>query len=94
MGVFAELEANMTRQRTREGITARQQNEAYHHGPAPLGFEKDDGELIEDGDYHDVVATLEIVQKDELSKRKAAKRLECSRSTIGRALERSELYGL
>jgi len=33
-------------------------------------------------------------QKDELSKRKAAKRLDCARSTVSRALERSELYGL
>lgn len=94
LGVFAELEANMTRQRTREGIAARQQNEEYHHGPAPLGFEKDDGDLIEDGDYHDVVVTLEMVQKGELSKRKAAQRLDCARSTVGRALERAELYGL
>jgi predicted DNA-binding protein (UPF0251 family) len=43
---------------------------------------------------HDVVAVLDMVQKDELSKRKAAERLECSRSTIGRALERAELYGV
>lgn len=94
LGVFAELEANMTRQRTRDGIAARQQNEAYHHGPAPLGFDKDNGELIEAGNYHDVVATLEMVQKDELSKRKAAKRLDCARSTVIRGLERSDLYGL
>jgi DNA invertase Pin-like site-specific DNA recombinase len=94
LGVFAELEANMAQQRTKEGISARQQNDDYHHGPAPLGFEKEDGRLIETDEYHDVVAVLDMVQKDELSKRKAAERLECSRSTIGRALERAELYGL
>jgi DNA invertase Pin-like site-specific DNA recombinase len=79
---------------TREGIAARQQEDGYHHGPAPLGFEKDEGRLIEAEDYHDVVAALDMVQKDELSKRKAAQRLDCSRSTIGRALERTELYGI
>jgi len=94
LGVFAELEANMTQQRTREGIAARQQNDDYHHGPAPLGFEKDDGRLIESDTYHEVVAVLDMVRKDELSKRKAATRLDCARSTIGRALDRAELYGL
>ncbi|EMA12951.1 resolvase [Haloarcula marismortui ATCC 33800] len=94
LGVFAELEANMAKQRTKEGIAARQQNDEYHHGPAPLGFEKDDGLLIEGEDYHKVVSVLDLVQKDELSKRKAAKRLGTSRATINRALERDTLYGL
>ena len=94
LGVFAELEANMAQQRTKEGIAARQQQDDYHHGPAPLGFEKDDGRLVEAGNYHDVVAALEMVQKGELSKRKAAERLETSRKTINRALERKALYGL
>lgn len=94
LGVFAELEAAITRQRVREGIAARQRSDDYHHGPAPLGFSKDSGELIESERYHDVVAVLDMVQKNELSKRKAAKRLETSRATINRALDRSELYGI
>ncbi|MFP4627191.1 MAG: recombinase family protein [Natronomonas sp.] len=94
LGVFAELEANMAQQRTKEGIAARQEHDDYHHGPAPLGFAKDDGRLVEKPDYHDVVATLDSVQKGELSKRKAAERLGCARKTIGRALDRAHLYGL
>lgn len=94
LGVFAELEANMAQQRTREGIAARQQEEDYHHGRPPLGFEKDDGHLLEDEQYHDVVAALELVAKGELSKRKAAQRLDCARPTITRALDRPDLYGL
>lgn len=93
LGVFAELEANMAQQRTKEGIAARQANDEYHHGPAPLGFSKDDGCLVEADNYHDVVAVLDMVQKAELSKRKAAKRLDTSRPTINRALDREELYG-
>lgn len=93
LGAFAEWQARVKQMNTREGIAARQQREEYHHGPAPLGFKKDDGRLIEAENYHNVVATLEAVQRDELSKRKAARRLDCSRSTISRALERSELYG-
>ncbi|MEE6211088.1 recombinase family protein [Salarchaeum sp. III] len=94
LGVFAELEANMAQQRTKEGIAARQQEDDYHHGPAPLGFEKDDGRLVESDQYHDVVSVLDMVAKGELSKRKAAKRLETSRATIDRALQRSSLYAL
>lgn len=94
LGVFAELEARMAQQRTREGIAIRQQNDEYHHGPAPLGFEKDDGHLIEAENYDQVCTTLELVRKDELSKRKAARELDSSRATINRALDRGELYGL
>jgi len=94
LGVFAELEASMIQKRVREGIASRMENEDYHHGPAPLGFEKDDGRLREASDYDHVVAVLDMVMKDELSKRKAARELESSRRTIGRALENKELYGL
>lgn len=93
LGVFAELEAEMTRRRIQEGIQTRMENEDYHHGPAPLGFEKDDGYLIEAGNFDRVRSVLEMVQDGELSKRKAARELETSRRTINRALDRSELYG-
>lgn len=94
LGAFAEWQARVKQMNTREGIAARQREEGYHHGPAPIGFSKDDGQLIEAENYHDVVAVLDMVQKNELSKRKAAQHLGCSRSTIGRALDRVELYGL
>jgi DNA invertase Pin-like site-specific DNA recombinase len=94
LGVFAELEAEMTRQRVKEGIRTRMQNDDYHHGPAPLGFDKNDGRLIEAATYDRVVAVLEGVRRDELSKRKAARQLDTSRATINRALDRAELYGL
>lgn len=94
LGVFAQLEAEITQQRTREGIAIRQQNDDYHHGRAPFGFEKDDGRLIEADNYDQVCAVLDLVVKDELSKRKAAFELKTSRTTINRCLERAELYGL
>ena len=94
LGVFAELEAEMTRQRVREGIQTRMNNDEYHHGPAPLGFDKNDGHLIEAEGYDRVRTTLELVQEGELSKRKAARELDTSRRTINRALDRAELYNL
>ncbi|WP_254839890.1 recombinase family protein [Natronomonas marina] len=95
LGAFAEWEARVKQRNTREGIAARRaDDDEYHHGPAPLGFEKDDGHLIEGDDYHQVVAVLDMVQKGELSKRKAAARLDCGRATVSRALDRAELYGI
>ena len=95
LGVFAELEATMTRKRVKEGIAARMENEEYHHGPAPIGFEKEDGRLRESAQYDRVCTVLGMVVDGELSKRKAAKELGCGRATIGRAIdERGELYGV
>ena len=67
MGVFAELEADMIQQRTREGLAARMDEDDYHHGRAPLGFEKDDGRLVEGEAYERVVAVLEMVEKGDMS---------------------------
>lgn len=94
LGVFAELEAKLAQQRAREGIAARQANDEYHHGRPPLGFEKENGELHDASNYDSVCSVLEMVVKEEMSKRKAAKELQTSRKTIDRALERGELYGL
>jgi len=95
LGVFAELEAEIKRQNIREGIAARQATDEYKHGPAPLGFEKDSGRLVEADDYHRVCSVLEDVARDEMSQRQAAKELGCGRKTIRRTLnDRAELYGL
>jgi DNA invertase Pin-like site-specific DNA recombinase len=94
LAVFAELEAKMAQQRVKEGIQTRMDNEEYHHGPAPLGFDKADGHLIEAANFDHVRAVLAQVRDDELSKRKAARELDTSRRTINRCLDRSELYSL
>jgi len=95
LGVFAELEADMAQQRAREGIAVRQKEEEYSHGPAPLGYAKDDGHLVEGPHFDEVVQTLESVAAGDLSKRKAAKRLDTTRSTIRTSInDRPELYGL
>jgi len=94
LSVFAELEAEMAQARTREGLRTRMANDEYHHGPAPLGFEKNDGRLIEAAEYDHVVVTLQEVAAGNLSKRKAARELDCARVTISRALDRNELYGI
>lgn len=95
LGAFAEWEARVKRMNTKEGIAARQANDEYHHGPAPLGFEKDDGQLVEAGNYDNVCAVLEMKAKGEMGTREAARELGCGTATINRAVkERGDLYGL
>jgi hypothetical protein len=77
------------------GIQRKQETDEYHHGPAPMGFEKRDGQLVEGDDYHRVCAVLEDVARGEKSKRQAARDLDVSRRTVQRAVEeRADLYGL
>lgn len=95
LAAVAEFEAKITQQRVRDGIAARKESDEYHHGPAPLGFAKDDGKLIETPEYDQVCAILEMVANDEMSQREAAGRLDCGRKTVRRAInENGELYGL
>jgi len=95
LGAFAEWQARVKQMNTKEGIAARQQNDDYHHGRAPLGFEKEEGELYEGPEYDRVCGILDMVAAGDMSKRRAAKELGTSRRSIGRSLDdRSELYGL
>jgi DNA invertase Pin-like site-specific DNA recombinase len=95
LGAFAEWEARTKRMNTKEGIQARMEaDDDYHHGRPPIGFEKEDGHLYRDENYDDVVATLDMVLKGTLSKRKAADDLNTTRATIRNALERREMYGI
>jgi DNA invertase Pin-like site-specific DNA recombinase len=92
--VFAELDAAIIRDRVRQGIHARQQGSSYHHGPAPLGYTKDDGELVRSDDWPTVVRVLRRVELDELSVTTAADRLDTSRKTVHRCLDRPDRYEL
>lgn len=92
----AELDVEMTRKRVPKRTAARLEEADNHHGPAPLGFEKDgDGGLIEADNYDRVCAVLEMVVKGDLSERQAASDLACGRKTVSRLLHnRPEQYGL
>lgn len=94
LGAFAEWQARVKQMNTKEGIAARQQEEDYHHGRPPLGFEKENGRLIEGENYDQVCAVLDMVRKENLSKRQATGEIDTSRKTVSRALQRERLYGL
>lgn len=78
----------------RQGIAAPQKDPEYHHGPALLGFEKDNRRLIEKDNYQRVCAMLDVVAQDEMNSRKSATELDTSRRTIHRTLKKLGLYGV
>jgi DNA invertase Pin-like site-specific DNA recombinase len=94
LGAVAEFQAKLRQEAASEGLQARiESDEDYRHGPAPLGFKKEDGILYEKESYPHICEVLSRVNKDEMSKRKAATELSSSRATVRRAIEdRPELY--
>jgi DNA invertase Pin-like site-specific DNA recombinase len=91
MGVFAQLERDMIRQRVRSGIREAQR-QGKHTGRTPYGFTTDDeGYLIPNDDYETACIALEQLQGGE-SKRSVAKATGISRRTLGRIEKRAEMY--
>lgn len=96
IGAMAQFEADITRQRTKDGIRTLQANkDDYHHGRPPLGFDNVNAELVPADNYNTVCSVLDLVHRGEMSKRKASKQLDCARATISTAIQdRPELYDL
>lgn len=97
MGSVAEMEAQMIQERVKSGIEARMQDDEYHHGRPPLGYEtgSEAGKIVPDASYHHVCEVLEQVHNNELSKNKASTLLDTTRKTISSAINnRPQLYGL
>ena len=90
MGTIAQLEADMIRERTRSGIEAAK-SAGKHTGRPPFGFDVVNGYLSPNEDYDTAVEVLDRIEKGE-SKRSTARYAGVSRSTVGRILERAELY--
>lgn len=83
--VSGEMQGVMTR---RAGA-----GEAWSGRP-PLGFDVENGHLVESDRYGQVVAVLRLVRDGKLSKSAGADELGTSRRTIGRCLDNRERYGL
>ena len=90
MGTIAQLEADMIRERTRSGIEAAKAA-GKHTGRPPFGFDVNGGYLTPNEDYDTAVEILERIEKGE-SKRSTARFAGVSRSTVGRILDRADLY--
>ena len=68
---------------------------AHTGGRPPLGFEVQDGRLVEGEDYRTICTRLQQVVDQKISKNYAAKKIGCARGTIINAIEeRPEMYNL
>lgn len=90
MGTIAQLEADMIRERTRSGIKAAKAA-GKHTGRPPFGFDVNGGYLTPNENYDTAIEILERIEKGE-SKRSTARFAGVSRSTVGRILDRADLY--
>ena len=88
----AELEAEMLKQRTVEGLRAAE-SAGKHIGRPPYGFETDDdGYLIPSEEYPAARDAIEAVEELGWSVRKAARHTGIPRRTVSNILERRSLY--
>jgi len=94
LGVFAELDAAIIRDRVQQGLDIRLSDPDYHHGPAPIGYDKDDGRLVPTHEYPAVCRVLAAIESDDMSVSAAAETLGTSRTTLYRALQHPERYEL
>ena len=88
---FAELEAEIKRDNTREGIAASRAQGKWHGRP-PFGFNVGhEGYLTPNDDYETAIVILDELDKGA-SKRDLARRTEVSRSTIQEIAKHRERY--
>jgi DNA invertase Pin-like site-specific DNA recombinase len=88
---FAELEAEIKRDNTREGIAASR-SQGKWHGRPPFGFDVGpEGYLAPNDDYETAVVILDELDKGA-SKRELARRTSVARSTIQHVANNRERY--
>ena len=88
---FAELEAEIKRENTREGITAAREQGKWHGRP-PFGFDVgSEGYLTPNDDYETALVVIDELDKGT-SKRQLARRAGISRMTVMRIDENRERY--
>jgi DNA invertase Pin-like site-specific DNA recombinase len=91
LGVAAELEASVTRERTKEGIAAARAA-GKHVGRPPFGFDSDgEGGLVPNDDFETALAVIEQIEAGE-SKRSTARDAGITRATVRNIVDRKELY--
>jgi len=90
-GVFAQLEADMMRERTMSGIRAAQEA-GKHTGRPPYGFDTDDeGYLIPNENFDTARAVIDRIEAGE-SVRSTARHAGIARSTVRNITDRKQLY--
>ena len=88
---FAELEAEIKRENTREGIAASRAQGKWHGRP-PFGFDVGpEGYLVPNDDYETALVVLDELDKGA-SKRELSRRTSVARSTIQHIANNRERY--
>lgn len=91
LGIAAELEAKMTKQRTMAGLAAAQAA-GKHTGRPPYGFDTDDeGYLIPNENFDTARAVIDRIEAGE-SVRSTARHAGIARSTVRSITDRKDLY--
>jgi len=91
LGVFAELEANMIRQRVKSGIRSAKEAGKWTGRP-PYGFGTDsEGYLVMNGNFDRAMTILDELDRDE-SIRSLARRFGVGRATVRRIRDREDFY--
>lgn len=92
LGMAAELEADMIRQRVVEGLRAAEDAGKWTTRP-PYGFTTDDdGYLQPTDEFRNAVDAIVAVEEEGWSHRKASRHSGVPRRTIPNLLDRKELY--
>jgi DNA invertase Pin-like site-specific DNA recombinase len=91
LGMAAELEAKLNKERTMAGLAAAKAA-GKHTGRPPFGFDTDeDGFLVPNDDFDTAVSVIEMIDRDE-SVRSTARAAGIARSTVRAILDRREMY--
>lgn len=91
LGIAAELDTTMGRERTKEGVAAAKAA-GKHIGRPPFGFDSDgEGGLIPNEDFETALSVIERIENDE-SKRSIAREAGTTRATVKNIVERKDMY--
>lgn len=92
LGIAAELEHKLTKERTKAGLQAAKEA-GEHTGRPPFGFSTDsDSYLVPNDDYDTARAVIEMVEEDGESIRAASRHTGVARATIRNILDCEVLY--
>lgn len=92
LGIAAELEAKLNKERTMAGLAAAEAA-GKHTGRPPFGFDTDDdGYLVPNENFDTALAVIDRVADGDKSVRSTARHAGIARSTVRNILNRKDLY--